>query len=138
MGHEQSLELTKRFDELFSGGHSNFRIAIEATEHRVFLTRAEGSHLWDVDGNEYIDYLGAMGPTILGHRHPEYTNALKDHLGVMSTAIGSGVFFTPQDVELAHLAHDLSVGTVNQDGTVAILAVIELLLSLFKSRNRLV
>ena len=46
MGHEQNLKLTKRFDELFSGGHSNFRIAIEASEHRVFLTRAEGSHLW--------------------------------------------------------------------------------------------
>jgi len=101
MGHEQNLKLTKRFNELFAGGHSNFRIAIEASEHRVFLTRAEGSHLWDVDGNEYIDYLNAMGPTILGHRHPEYTSALKDHLGVMSTAIGSGVFFTPQDVELA-------------------------------------
>jgi len=100
MGHEHSLKLTRRFEEVFAGGHSNFRIPLEATEHRIFLTRGEGSHLWDVDGNEYIDYLGAMGPNILGHRHPEWVRALKEHLDGMSTAIGSGVFFTPKDIEV--------------------------------------
>ena len=37
------------------------------------VARGEGSHLWDVDGNEYIDYLLALGPMIHGHRHPEVT-----------------------------------------------------------------
>ena len=33
----------------------------------IFIDRAKGSHLWDVDGNEYIDYRLAFGPVILGH-----------------------------------------------------------------------
>ncbi len=100
MRHNQSQELTPRFNALFPGGHSNFRLTFEATQNRIFIARGEGSHLWDVDGNEYIDYMNAMGPTILGHRHPEYVRALKDHFDVMSTSIGSGVFFTREDIEL--------------------------------------
>ena len=36
-----------------------------------FIVRGEGSHIFDADGNEYIDYIGSWGPLILGHRHPE-------------------------------------------------------------------
>ena len=36
----------------------------------VFLERARGAHVWDVDGNRYIDYVGSWGPMILGHAHP--------------------------------------------------------------------
>ena len=35
-----------------------------------FFTRGEGSHVWDADGNEYIDFMCAYGPIVLGHRHP--------------------------------------------------------------------
>jgi glutamate-1-semialdehyde 2,1-aminomutase len=35
-----------------------------------FFTRGEGSHIWDIDGNEYIDYMCSYGPIVLGHRHP--------------------------------------------------------------------
>lgn len=42
----------------------------------VFLQRGEGSHVWDVDGNEYIDYPMALGPIILGHNHPAVTEAV--------------------------------------------------------------
>ena len=40
-----------------------------------FFARGEGSHLWDVDGNEYIDYLCAYGPILLGYRHPAVDEA---------------------------------------------------------------
>ncbi|MXX80954.1 MAG: aminotransferase class III-fold pyridoxal phosphate-dependent enzyme [Chloroflexi bacterium] len=40
-----------------------------------FFARGEGSHLWDVDGNEYIDYLCAYGPILLGYRHPAVDQA---------------------------------------------------------------
>ena len=46
-----------------------------------FFARGEGSHLWDVDGNEYIDYLCAYGPILLGYQHPavdEATAAVQD------------------------------------------------------------
>lgn len=37
----------------------------------IFIDRAAGSHLYDVDGKEYIDYVGSWGPMVLGHAHPE-------------------------------------------------------------------
>jgi glutamate-1-semialdehyde-2,1-aminomutase len=42
----------------------------------VFLSRGQGSHVWDVDGNEYIDYPMALGPIILGHNYPVVTEAV--------------------------------------------------------------
>ena len=42
----------------------------------VFIERGEGSHIYDVDGNEYIDYIGSWGPLILGHTHPAAKEAL--------------------------------------------------------------
>ncbi len=49
-----------------------------------FIARAAGSHIHDVDGNEYIDYVSSWGPMILGHAHPDVVR------GIQETAI-SGV-----------------------------------------------
>ncbi len=43
----------------------------------VFLARGQGSHVWDVDGNEYIDFPMALGPIILGHCYPRVTEAVR-------------------------------------------------------------
>ncbi len=43
-----------------------------------FAERAAGSRVWDVDGNEYIDYVGTWGPAILGHAHEPIIEAVKD------------------------------------------------------------
>jgi glutamate-1-semialdehyde 2,1-aminomutase len=101
MKNQRNAELTEQFNKLYPTGHSNFRVPVAATENRVFVERAEGARLWDVDGNEYIDYLGAMGPSILGHRHPEYVEALKSFLDQQSVAVGSGVLFSEEDIEVA-------------------------------------
>ncbi len=42
-----------------------------------FVNRANGCRVWDVDGNEYIDYVGTWGPAILGHAHPKIIAAVK-------------------------------------------------------------
>jgi len=42
-----------------------------------FVNRAKGAHVWDVDGNEYIDYVCTWGPAILGHAHPKIISAVK-------------------------------------------------------------
>jgi glutamate-1-semialdehyde 2,1-aminomutase len=42
-----------------------------------FVDKAKGAHIWDVDGNELIDYVGTWGPAILGHAHPKIISAIK-------------------------------------------------------------
>ena len=43
----------------------------------VFIASAKGSKVYDIDGNEYIDYVGSWGPMILGHAHPKIVAAVK-------------------------------------------------------------
>src|SRR5271154_3456559 len=64
-----------------------------------FTQRAKGSRLWDVDGNEYIDYVCSWGPMILGHAHPKVVRAVQD-------AARDGTSFgtpNPREVRLAQL-----------------------------------
>ncbi len=64
-----------------------------------FIARGEGARLWDVDGNEYIDYVGSWGPLLLGHRHPAVIRALEEALAV-GTSFGAP---TEREVDLAEL-----------------------------------
>jgi glutamate-1-semialdehyde 2,1-aminomutase len=67
------------------------------TPHPLYLTRAEGARLHDVDGNAYTDYMLGAGPAILGHRHPAIVEAL-------SAALADGlpnIAVTERQIELA-------------------------------------
>lgn len=64
----------------------------------LFMQRAVGSHLWDVDGNEYIDYCLAFGPLILGHGHPAVVHAVTESLATWGTTI----FGTPNELEIVY------------------------------------
>lgn len=44
----------------------------------VFIQKAQGAYLWDVDGKRYVDYIGSWGPMILGHAHPEIVKAVQE------------------------------------------------------------
>lgn len=46
----------------------------------IFVARAQGAHIWDVDGNRYVDYLSTWGPAILGHAHPAVIDAVREQL----------------------------------------------------------
>ena len=46
----------------------------------IVFDRVQGAYIWDVDGNQYIDYVGTWGPAICGHAHPEVLNGLKEVL----------------------------------------------------------
>ena len=65
----------------------------------AFLARGQGSRVWDVDGNEYIDYLGSWGPLVLGHAHPAVVDAVRK-AAEKGTSFGAPV---EQEVELAQL-----------------------------------
>ena len=64
-----------------------------------FIARGQGARVWDVDGNEYIDYLGSWGPLVLGHSHPAVVEALKK-TAESGTSFGAPV---EQEVELAKI-----------------------------------
>ena len=72
---DRSLELYREaLSVLPAGVSSNARVWRTAGSRRMpfslFVSKARGSHLWDVDGNEYIDYRMGFGPVILGHSDP--------------------------------------------------------------------
>jgi glutamate-1-semialdehyde 2,1-aminomutase len=46
----------------------------------LFIAKGQGAHVWDLDGNRYIDYVGAYGPAILGHAHPKVVARLQEVL----------------------------------------------------------
>jgi len=123
----RSQECSRRLEELTPGGvNSSFRSFIEVGGHTIFFSHAQGSKVFDIDGNTYIDYLGAWGPAILGHAHPEVVKACQE-------ALGRGpVFGAPHELEIEFaelLVHNIpsieQVRFVNS-GTEAVMSAIRL------------
>lgn len=74
-----SVKAAKEAREVIPGGVNSPVRAFKAVGgDPVFFERASGSRIWDVDGNEYIDYVGSWGPAIVGHAHPEVVAAVKE------------------------------------------------------------
>jgi len=92
----RSAELMARAERLFPGGVNSPVRAFHAVGGmpRV-IDRASGARMWDVDGNELIDYIGSWGPMILGHAHPAVIAAVTE-----AAARGTS-FGAPNPVEVA-------------------------------------
>ncbi len=94
----RSQELLRRAEKSIPGGvNSPVRAFRAVGGSPPFIARGEGARLWDVDGNEYVDYVGSWGPLILGHRHPAILEAIE-------RALAGGTSFgapTEAEVELA-------------------------------------
>ena len=74
----RSAELFALSQKLIPGGvNSPVRAFRSVGGTPVFFERGQGSRLWDVDGREYIDYVGSWGPAILGHAHPKVVQAVQ-------------------------------------------------------------
>ena len=97
---EQSRNLQKRAEQMIPGGvNSPVRAFRSVACDPPFMVRGNGSHIWDADGNEYVDYIGSWGPLILGHAAPIVVEAL-------SAALRNGTSFgasTPAEADLAEL-----------------------------------
>ncbi len=65
----------------------------------LYIVRSQGSHIWDADGNEYVDYIGSWGPLILGHASPTVIDALIA-AARKGTSFGAS---TPAEADLAEL-----------------------------------
>jgi len=102
MNIKKSLLLKNKAETLIPGCSQTFSKAPSQFVQGVspvFLEKGRGSHVWDVDGNRYIDYAMALGPVILGHNYPAVTDAVKKTLEKGAT------FSLPHksEVELAEL-----------------------------------
>ena len=96
-----SQRLFERAKKVIPGGVNSPVRACEAVKHDpVFIRKADGCYLYDVDHNEYIDYVGSWGPMILGHRHPRVLEAMEDVLLFSSSSYGAPC---QQEVEIAEL-----------------------------------
>lgn len=91
-----SAELHRRAIQVMPGG---VMAGIKFFEpYPVFMNKARGSRVWDVDGNEYVDYLMSYGALILGHGHP----AVKRSLEAALQTYGTTVIGTPSRAELEY------------------------------------
>ena len=100
MQQTKSQQLFAQAQEFIPGGvNSPVRSFRAVTGTPPFIARGQGCRVWDVDGNEYIDYLGSWGPLVLGHAHPAVVVALT------KAAQGGTSFGAPveMEVELARL-----------------------------------
>jgi len=97
---ENSVSWFEKAQKYIPGGVNSPVRAFKAVGgNPVFIDRAKGSKIYDVDGQEYIDYVGSWGPMILGHAHPAVVSALQ-------SAAEKGVSFgasTVLEVEIARL-----------------------------------
>jgi len=100
---ERSTALYHRALELLPGGvNSPVRAMRAIGRDPIFIARGEGSRLIDVDGNEYVDWVGSWGPLIAGHAHPAVVDA------VASAATDGTTFGAPTKGEVVLAAEVVS------------------------------
>jgi len=101
MNYTRSSELFENSQKVIPGGvNSPVRAFSAVGGTPIFIEKAEGAYLYDVDGNKYIDYINSWGPMILGHAFPPVVNA------VIEKAKKGTSFGTPTEIEtkIAELA----------------------------------
>ena len=135
---ERSEQEFSRAKTLFPGGvNSPVRAFRSVGGTPRFIQRANGAYLWDVDGNRYVDYVGAWGPAILGHAHPEVVEAVartaKDGLCFGAPSVGES------DLADAIMSAVPSIEKMRlvSSGTEACMAAIRLARA-FTGRNKIV
>ncbi|HTU45148.1 MAG TPA: glutamate-1-semialdehyde 2,1-aminomutase [Bryobacteraceae bacterium] len=103
MNTSQSEALFARAKEYIPGGVNSPVRAFQAVGGTPrFIARGDGSRIWDVDGNEYIDYVCSWGPLLMGHRPKPLMDALAE-VSKIGTSFGAP---TAREVELAELIID--------------------------------
>jgi glutamate-1-semialdehyde 2,1-aminomutase len=124
----KSEEIFAAAQKLMPGGvNSPVRAFKSVGGQPIVFDRVQGAYIWDVDGNQYIDYVGTWGPAICGHAHPEVLAALRDALD-KGTSFGAPCYL---ENVLAEMVIDAvpSVEMVRfvNSGTEACMAVLRLM-----------
>lgn len=125
--HARSFEIFTAGTQVIPGGvNSPVRAYKSVGGTPVVITRGQGSHLWDVDGNEYIDYIGSWGPLILGHAQQKVVQAICE-TAALGASFGAP---TEREVIFARLLCDavpcLEMVRLVNSGTEAVISAIRL------------
>ncbi|MFC3418535.1 glutamate-1-semialdehyde 2,1-aminomutase [Salinicoccus hispanicus] len=94
--HKKSEALQKQADDVILGGVNSPSRSYKAVGNGapIVMDRGEGAYFHDVDGNRYIDYLGAYGPIITGHAHPRI------HEAIIEQSSKGILYGTPTELEI--------------------------------------
>ena len=98
MANETGLETLGPKDTTLLGEYSDVHMNVFGTPLRV-MDHAQGARIWDVDGNEYLDFLGGIAVNSLGYAHPAWTKALNEQAA--KVAHTSNYFATVPQITLA-------------------------------------
>jgi glutamate-1-semialdehyde 2,1-aminomutase len=100
MSYTQSAQLFERAKKVLAGGvSSEFRKYNQP--HPLYYTHGSGSHIYDVDGNEYLDFTLSQGPLILGHSHPLLLKSVTEYSA-------KGQLYAGQHIKEVELAEKLN------------------------------
>jgi glutamate-1-semialdehyde 2,1-aminomutase len=137
-GFERSQSAYREAQRYMPGGvNSPVRAFRAVGMDPVFIERGQGAHLYDIDGNRYIDYVLSWGPLIVGHAHPEVIRALAEH-AARGTSFGAPTLL---ETEMARLVTEIvpSVEVVRMvnSGTEATMSALRLARG-YTGRNRIV
>jgi glutamate-1-semialdehyde 2,1-aminomutase len=90
---KRSLNLFKKTKKLIPSGSSSLMRTSSWDDYPIFMNKAKGTRMWDVDGNEYIDFLMAFGPLINGHANEKITAAVRKYIK------NGDLYGTPNELE---------------------------------------
>ena len=101
----QFRKRTPRSHEIHERAKSSLPMGVSSSFQAVppyplFISRAEGSQIWDLDGNQYTDFHLAFGSLLVGHSHPVLVEALRDQLG-------KGSLYSLPSADVVYLAEEL-------------------------------
>ncbi|HLG79194.1 MAG TPA: aminotransferase class III-fold pyridoxal phosphate-dependent enzyme, partial [Ktedonobacteraceae bacterium] len=96
---------TRRSHEIHERARASLPLGVSSSFQAVppyplFISRAQGSHIWDYDGNEYVDFHLGFGSLLVGHAHPLLVEALRDQ-------VGKGTLYSLPCPETVWLAEEL-------------------------------
>ncbi len=135
---EKSLEAFEEAKTLMPGGvNSPVRSYRNVDCNPPFIARGEGAHIFDIDGNEYIDYVLSWGPLVAGHAHPAVVSALAD-AAARGTSYGAPTTLESDLVRLVQKAYpSMQLVRMVNSGTEATMSALRLARG-FTGRSKIV
>lgn len=134
----KSEEIFAAAQKLMPGGVSSPVRAFKSVGGQpIVFDRVQGPYCWDVDGNQYIDYVGTWGPAICGHAHPEVISALHQALE-KGTSFGAPCVLENELAEMViEAVPSIEMVRFVNSGTEACMAVLRLMRA-FTGRDKLI